>query len=169
MTTTALRSDDAATRTGHNRLRRALLGVVVATVALLLGASPSYAATGTWAISQNHGTVYVDGDWSRAYFQRPQTTLPANPVITSTVVALTPYANGFATDTITICYQQQYSLTDFACLADFQLTGPTTMTTNLFNGQNAKGTITVRHTLTGGTYPAFGTSAQDTVTVNYTY
>lgn len=169
MKNAAVQSNDATTRNDHTMVRRSLLGALVATIVLLLGASPSYAATDSWTMSRTHGTIYFDGGWSTGYYQVPQTTLPANPVITGTEVTVTPYSNGFAADTVTICYGQQYSTSDFVCLPDFTVTATTTVTTDLFNGQNAKGWITVRHTLTGGTYPAFGAPAQDTVTVNYSY
>lgn len=146
-----------------------MLSLIAVLAALTLGASPSFAATSSWTISKVHGTVYASGLWSTLFFQKPQTSLPPSPVITSTVVTVRPYSNGFTTDTVRVCYQRQYEYTDYACYPDFNITSATTFTINTFNGQSAKGTVSVRQTLTGGTYPASGGTTQDSVTVNYQY
>jgi hypothetical protein len=146
-----------------------MLGVTAMLAALLLGASPSFAATSYWTISKTHVTVWANGNYGQNTFQKAQTSLPPSPVITSTVVTVTPYSNGFTTDTVQICYWLQYTSTDYICYANFNITSTTTRTISSFNGQSAKGTVVVRHYLTGGTYPAYGGTAQDSVTVNYQY
>jgi hypothetical protein len=110
-------------------IRRGVLGLLAALSVLALSAGPSFAATGSWTIAKTHGMVAANGLWSTLFFQKAQTSLPPNPVITSA-------------STVTI---------------------PT------FNGESAKGTVSVRHSLTGGTYPATGGTTQDSVTLNYQY
>ena len=146
-----------------------LVGLSAVVGAMSLAASPSYAATSSWTIAKTHGTVVENGLWSTLSFQKAQTSLPANPLITSTVVTVRPYANGFTTDTVHICYTRQFDLNEFACYPDFTITGALTVTIPTFNGQSAKGTVSVRQTLSGGAYPASGGTTQDSVTVNYQY
>jgi len=150
--------------------RRSLLCLLAILAALTVGASPSFAATSSWTISRLHDVVYASNSSRTVTFQVPQTSLPASPVITSTIVTVRPYSNGFTDDTIHICFQRQLEYTDYACYPDFKITDLTTVTIPTFNGQNAKGTVSVRQTLTGGTYPATsGGTTQDSVTVNYQY
>ena len=59
-------------------------------------------------------------------------------------------------------------MTDYRCL-DIAVTNGATVSTTLFNGLSPKGTFMIKHTLFGGTYPALGGTAQDTVRVDYQY
>ncbi|MGW0586413.1 hypothetical protein [Streptosporangium sp. NPDC002607] len=65
-------------------------------------------------------------------------------------------------------YQQPDTTTDYKCTGPFDLSSSLGLWVHSFNGLDPKGTITVKHTLHGGTYPAGG-GAQDRVTVNYQY
>lgn len=150
-------------------LIRAVLVLTGLAAVLAPTASPATAATSAWTISHTHFSIYFDGGYATLYFTQPQTQLPNNAPITGTSVQVTPYTNGRTTELVQVCYRQQFSDLDYACTAAQAITGATTIPTSLFNGQNARGTITVKHTLTGGTYPATGGTAQDTVTVNYQY
>ncbi|MBB2915499.1 hypothetical protein FHS43_006820 [Streptosporangium becharense] len=145
----------------------ALLGcALIAPAAVAL---PASAATGSWTVSKTHYTIYFDGGYATMLFNKPVTSLPNNGQITSTTVQVAPYTNGRTTETITICYQKLYTATDYLCTTPVSITGNTTFSVSAFNGLDPKGTVTVRHTLSGGTYPATGVGVQDTVTVNYQY
>ncbi|MEV0730718.1 hypothetical protein [Polymorphospora sp. NPDC050346] len=146
-------------------------GFVAMTVAVLalVAAAPASAATGSWTESRSKYNIYFDGGYATMYFSKPQSQVPNNTSITGTTVYVTPYTNGRTTETITICYRQQYGTSDWACTAPQDITTATTIPVSLFNGQSARGAVHVRHTLYGGTYPTTGGSAQDTVTVNYSY
>ena len=98
------------------RRRTGLVAVAAATLAIGVGAAPAHAAAGSWTQSQPHGTIYAESDYSTSFYARPQTTLPAGAVITGTSVTVRPYANGFLTDSVTICYQRQFDLTPLRCL-----------------------------------------------------
>lgn len=149
-------------------IKRCVAVLSACLLTLVAWASPSMAATSSWTLSKVHGTIYGSGSYSTLWFQVAQTSLPTNPLITSTTVTVTPYSNGFTTDTVHICYQQPLTTTDYACYPDFNITATTTVTISTFNGQSAKGTVSVRQKLVGGTYPA-SSLTKDTVTVNYQY
>ena len=153
------------------RIVRSAAATLVATLAtwLAFGAAPAHAATGSWVENQTHYNIYFDGGWATMYFSKPPTSLPLNGLITSTTIVVRPYSNGNTSETIRICYQQVYSSTDYLCWDAGTITGSTTYTPTLFNGLNARGKITIRHTLVGGTYPATGVGVQDGVTVTYQY
>lgn len=95
--------------------------------------------------------------------------MPNGTAITATSVQVTPYTNGRSSELVQVCYRKQYSDIDYLCTAQQAITGTTTIPIAIFNGESARGTVAVKHTLFGGTYPATGGTAQDTVTVNYTY
>lgn len=92
--------------------------------------------------------------------------MPTGAKITNTTYQITPYGNGNASDDVRLCYQQQYTTTDYLCVT---MTAPSSGSTPAFNGLDPKGTFVVTHTLHGGTYPASGGTAQDTVKADYQY
>ncbi|GAA3086178.1 hypothetical protein [Streptosporangium carneum] len=151
------------------RLSAAAILAVALGVTTLAGATPASAATGSWTVNRTHYTIYFDGGYATTLFSKQTSTLPNNGQITSTTVQVTPYPNGRTSETVNICYQQLYSTTDYRCTGLLSITGGTTISVPDFNGLDPKGTVTVRHTLYGGTYPATALGAQDTVTVNYQY
>ena len=133
-----------------------------------LTASPAFSATGMWTADRLHYTIYASGGTGETIHYQ-STTYPVNSLITSTSVLVRPYTNGATTETIRICYQQYGTTNRTPCTSELLLTGATTYPLSTFNGLSPKGAITVRHTLTGGTYPAIPGGVQDTVTVNYSY
>lgn len=150
-------------------LARGIAAAAAIAASVGLAALPAAAATpGSWSVSKTHYNIYSDGGFASNTFYKPQTQLPSGGTITSTSYRVTPYNNGNTADAVKLCYQKQYTTTDFLCL-DIAVTGTATVATNVFNGLDPKGTLVVTHTLTGGTYPASGGTAQDTVTVNYQY
>jgi hypothetical protein len=69
-------------------------------------------------------------------------------------------------ETVLLCYRRPNAANDLGC-AD--VTAGRSGNVSMFNSESAKGTITLRHTLTGGTYAATPSGVSDTVTVNYVY
>ncbi|WP_229402151.1 hypothetical protein [Micromonospora okii] len=153
-----------------NRNIRVTAVLVGAVASAAVAPSPASAATGSWTVSQSKYNIYLDGGYATMYFSKsPQSAVPSNALITGTSVLVTPYPNGRTSETVRVCYRQQYSTTEILCTEPQEITGATTITLSQFNGQSARGSVTVRHTLYGGTYPATGGTAQDTVTVSYQY
>ena len=151
------------------RSRHLGTAVLALIITATLAASPASAvSTSSWTESVTHYTTYVDGGYVRSAFAMPPSSVPATAKITKTSWAVAPYTNGYTADTVTLCYQQVYTSTDYRCL-DIAVTNGTTMSTTLFNGLSPKGIFMIKHTLFGGTYPATGGTAQDTVRVDYQY
>jgi hypothetical protein len=153
-----------------SRLLRLGTALVSAVASVAVVSSPASAATDSWTVSRSKYTIYFDGGYATMYFAKsPQSTVPSNALITGTSVHVTPYNNGRTRETVRVCYQRQYSSTDYLCNEPQDIFGSTTISLSLFNGQSARGSVTVTHTLYGGTYPVTGGTAQDTVTVSYQY
>jgi Flagellar protein FlhE len=146
-------------------MRKAVRTSLASLVLMAPLALPAYASASTWTETAHPGTIYLDGFYTTEFFHPPVTTPSTTTSITSVGYNWMRFTNGNAADDVVMCYQQRFSSTDHRCTG---ILATQTGATSLFNGLSAKGSFTLRHTLTGGTYPAFGTSLTDTVTVNYT-
>lgn len=144
---------------------------VAAGAAALLAASvsaPAQAATGSWSDSRLHYTIYSDGGYSETYLSRPSST-PFGGSISEVTFTARPYSNGNYLDEAKICYQQPYSTSPFKC-RDFNITGTAVSeTTDFFNGLDPRGNFFISHKLHGGTYPTYGETNHDSITVKYAY
>lgn len=109
-----------------------------------------------------------DGDYSNSRFW-PHSQVPRNGSATITSVAWDwhEYTNGFTTQTVEICYMQEYQYSEYLCIG---VSENPTYFTNAFNGLNARATFVMRITLFGGTYPAHAAGKDaDTIRVYYEY
>lgn len=144
------------------------MAISVASAGVLFAAPASAVTAASWTVSLTPATIYADGNYARSLFNKPPTSIPSTGVITKTSFSVASYTNGYTTDTVTLCYQQVYTDTDYRCI-DIATTGGATVTTPVFNGLSPRGTIVIKHVLTGGNYPTTGTTGQDTVKTDYQY
>ncbi|WP_271222350.1 hypothetical protein [Streptosporangium carneum] len=137
-----------------------------ALIAPIVVALPASAATGSWTVYQPQGTITSDGGSAITYFSKA--TTPSTGQITGTTLLVQPYSNGRTSETVDVCYQEPGTATDYRCAGPFSFSSSMGIWLHSFDGLDPKGTITVKHTLHGGTYPAAGTGV-DRVTVDYQY
>lgn len=147
------------------RLLSTLFGAAL--IASTIVALPASAATtGSWTVYQPHGTITSDGGDAITYFSNAST--PSNGQITRTLLLVQPYYNGRVAETVDFCYQEPGTTIDYKCTGAFDLNSSLGLWVYTFSGLDPRGTITVKHTLHGGTYPT-SSGSQDRVTVNYEY
>lgn len=134
-------------------------------VALCVSSS-AFAINGSWSKTTLHYTIYLSGGYATMPFSPPSSVPISGTSITSVTYNWSPYPNGNTTETVQLCYSKPYSSTLERCQDVSSLQSGSR---NEFNGLSARGSFWIRHTLTGGTYPATASGMSDTVTVNYTY
>ena len=88
------------------------------------------------------------------------------PTLTSFVTSVAwqwqSYGNGSSSEIVLICYSRKYSNVIGNCNRINAQQG----STSVFNGFDASGKFWIKHTLTGGNYPAIS-NGFDQVTVNH--
>ncbi|MER7213233.1 hypothetical protein ABT340_39735 [Streptosporangium sp. NPDC000239] len=131
-------------------------------------AYPAAATTaGSWVRYKAHETITADGVPVTTYFTNP--TTPSGGQITGVSLLVQPYPQGpGVVETVDVCYQQPGTTVDYKCKGATTITGSRAIWLHIFDGLDPKGTITVVHTLTGGTYPVASTTS-DRATVDYQY
>lgn len=125
----------------------------------------SYAVDTLWSKTTTHYTIYIDGGYATMPFSPPTSVPISGTSVTLVSYQWAPYTNGRTIEFVELCYSQPYSSIIGYCQ---NISASQTGTTLNYNGFSARGKFWIRHTLTGGTYPAFS-STTDTVTVNYHY
>jgi hypothetical protein len=90
----------------------------------------------------------------------------STPSISGIAYTWNPYPNGNTSEIVQLCYKRPNAANDLGCA---YVTDARSGNVSTFNNESAKGTVTLRHTLTGGTYAATPSGVSDTVTVNYVY
>lgn len=134
--------------------------------ACVLLASSAYAIDAAWTKTLLHYTVYGSGTSATTTFTPPTTVPSSTTSITSVTYAWNPYPNGNTSELVLLCYTQPYGTNVYRCV---DVTANRTRTLNDFNTLSARGSFSLKHTLTGGTYPATASGVSDTVTVNYSF
>lgn len=133
---------------------------------LLIVASVSYAVDTSWSKTTSHYTIYMSGGWATMPFSPPSSVPISGTTVTSVSYQWSTYPNGNSSELVEICYSNPYSSTIQYC---HNISASQTGTVHFYDGFSARGTFWIRHTLTGGTYPATANSRTDSVTVNYHY
>ncbi len=133
---------------------------------LLIVASVSYAVDTSWSKTTTHYTIYMSGGWATMPFSPPSSVPISGTTVTSVSYQWSTYPNGNSSELVEICYSNPYSSTIQYC---HNISASQTGTVHFYDGFSARGTFWIRHTLTGGTYPATANSRTDSVTVNYHY
>lgn len=151
-------------------LRRLLTAAAIGS-ALIIPTAVAYPAAattaGSWGQYKAHETITTGGVPAVTYFTNP--TTPSGGQITGVSLLIQPYPQGpGAVETIDVCYQQPGTTTDYKCKGATSITGSKAIWLHSFDGLDPQGTITVVHTLSGGSYPVVSTTS-DRVTVDYQY
>lgn len=133
---------------------------------LLVVASVSYAVDTSWSKTTTHYTIYMSGGWATMPFSPPSSVPISGTTVTSVSYQWSTYPNGNSSELVEICYSNPNSSTIQYC---HNISASQTGTVHFYDGFSARGTFWIRHTLTGGTYPATANSRTDSVTVNYHY
>lgn len=133
---------------------------------LLVVASVSYAVDTSWSKITTHYTIYMSGGWATMPFSPPSSVPISGTTVTSVSYQWSTYPNGNSSELVEICYSNPNSSTIQYC---HNISASKTGTVHFYDGFSARGTFWIRHTLTGGTYPATANSRTDSVTVNYHY
>ena len=136
--------------------------VLAAAIGLPLAAN---AATDSYSASRIHYTIYATGGTATMPFNVPSSVPRNGATVTSVNYTWTPCNNGNTSELVWLCYSPQYSSTIGDCV-DISASQSGTVTHHA--GFNARGQFWIRHTISGGSYPAISTSS-DHVTVNYSY
>lgn len=149
-----------------------LVGLVTASMML---ASSAHAATATMKKSFKSGTIYATGTGALGGFSTGYNDyakgsfLGGNkPQITSLAYTWSPYTNGRTSEKVEICYIP-WTGGDLVNCVD--VSSAQSGSTTAFNNIDFKyGTaFYIRHTLTGGTYPALRPDAGDSISITYNY
>ncbi|MGJ3591388.1 flagellar protein FlhE [Stutzerimonas stutzeri] len=94
------------------------------------------------------------------------TTVPRNGAsVTSVNYTWSSYNNGNTSEIVELCYSPQYSSSISNCV---DISAAQSGTSTAHAGYNARGQFWIRHTISGGSYPAISTSS-DLITVNYSF
>lgn len=127
----------------------------------------AHAATDSYSASRIHYTIYTSGGsgFATMPFASPQSVPRNGATVTSVNYTWSRYNNGNTSEFVQLCYSPQFSSVIGNCV---DISASQTGTSTAHAGLNARGQFWIRHTLTGGTSPAFST-ASDHVTVNYSY
>lgn len=137
---------------------------------VLAGSAYAQVSFSSWTKTILHNTVYATNTTASMTFSTTTFTPPlpplSTPLITGIVYTWRPYPNGNNSETVFICYRRLYATNDLGCV---NVSTIRSGTLHNFDNENAKGTVFVRHTLVGGTYPATASGVSDTITVNYSY
>lgn len=136
--------------------------VLAAAIGLPLAA---HAATGSYSASKLHYNIYSSGGFATMPFSVPSSVPRTGATVTSVNYTWSSYNNGNTSELVELCYSAQYSSTIGNCV---NISSAQSGTTTAHAGLNAKGQFWIRHTITGGSYPAVSNSS-DYVTVNYSY
>lgn len=135
-------------------------------LALLGFASASHAIDSAWTKTTTHYTVYMSTGWATMPFSPPSSVPISGTSVTSVDYRWARYNNGNTLEVVELCYSQPYSSVIGYCQ---NISLNQTGTTHAFDGFSARGQFWIRHTLTGGTYPAYPNGITDTVLVNFRF
>ncbi len=136
--------------------------VLAAAIGLPLAA---HAATDSYSASRMHYNIYGSGGFATMPFTVPSSVPRNGATVTSVNYTWSSYNNGNTSEIVELCYSAQYSSIIGSCV-DISASQSGTRTEHA--GLNARGQFWIRHTISGGSYPAVSTSS-DHVTVNYSY
>jgi hypothetical protein len=121
------------------------------------------AVTSPWTASATHNTVYTDGS-TASVFLMPPAGVSTSAKITHVEGRWNPYPNGNTHEEVQICYAQPSSSVYGDCV---NISTRPTFNLSNYAGQSARGSFAIRHTLTGGSYPATGSGVKDSISVYF--
>lgn len=141
---------------------KALIALGVAAVLL---STQTFAASDFYEKSRRAQNIYFDTGFGTIFFGTPTEVPRRGAEITSVSWGWSFYQNGVTTQEVRLCYRPEFSVDEGPCL---DISGAQAGSTDIFNGLDARGNFTMRHTLYGGTYPVYPTH-EDTIIVDYIY
>lgn len=130
--------------------------------AMLGFAAQSHAVVGSWSKQTAHYPIYFSGGYAEMPFNAPASMPTLTSFVTSVSWQWQSYGNGSSSEIVLICYSKKYSNVIGNCNRINAQQG----STSVFNGFDASGKFWIKHTLTGGNYPAIS-NGFDQVTVNH--
>ena len=114
-----------------------------------------------------HYTIYNSGTSATMPFTVPSSVPNTGAVVTSVSYQWRPYPNGNISEIVELCYTPKYATNPPADCVN--ITAEQSDINTDFAGRDAKGQFWIRHTIIGGTYPAYPSSVRDEIIVDYWY
>lgn len=138
--------------------------ISVFVISLLFSAAAS-AATSSWTKSTAHYTIYWSGDFATMPFTQTVGVPNSGTVVTTIEYNWSDYGSTRTSEIVELCFSARYTTVISDCI---DISASKTGIVTYYAGKSARDSWYIRHTITGGSYPAYDTKP-DTLKVNYTY